>query len=455
MDLLRGNIKHTYFKYLGAAFGSAMLASVYSLVDMAMVGQYQGPDGAAALAVVAPVWNIIYSLGLLTGIGGSVLSSTHRGQGKRRQANQAFTVALGFTVILAAASWLGLIFFEVPLLRFFGGDEALIPLARDYLYPVKFSVPFFLFTQMLAAFLRNDGRPALATGAVLSGGVFNVLGDYFFVFVLDLGIMGAGIATCLGAAISCLVMLTHFLSPRNTLRLVPVKGWIRQMGRIGVTGFSAFFADIAMGILTILFNRQIMHYLGTAALSVYPGQCEHPGAVLRVQCGTGLSAHSLPQLRGPADQTDFGCPAVCLGDGGGLWGAVGVGAGRVSHGDCPAVHGADPGGPGGSPGHFADVWAVLFAAAVQYLFCLLFPVYSSAGQCLWNLCHPRPGGQRGSHSHLAGPLGRLGHLAGDAADRAGGGAGCGGVDGPFRPAAQGGALMKKTRPEAVPPGALR
>lgn len=100
-------------------------------------------------------------------------------------------MALGFTVLLAAASWLGLIFFEVPLLRFFGGDEALIPLARDYLYPVKFSVPFFLFTQMLAAFLRNDGRPALATGAVLSGGVFNVLGDYFFVFVLDLGLMGA------------------------------------------------------------------------------------------------------------------------------------------------------------------------------------------------------------------------------------------------------------------------
>ena len=55
MDLLRGNIKQTYFRYLGAAFGSAMLAAVYSLVDMAMVGQYQGPDGAAALAVVAPV----------------------------------------------------------------------------------------------------------------------------------------------------------------------------------------------------------------------------------------------------------------------------------------------------------------------------------------------------------------------------------------------------------------
>lgn len=85
-----------------------MLASVYSLVDMAMVGQYQGPDGAAALAVVAPVWNIIYSLGLLTGIGGSVLSSTQPGAGgSAGHANQAFTVALGFTVLLAAGQLAG------------------------------------------------------------------------------------------------------------------------------------------------------------------------------------------------------------------------------------------------------------------------------------------------------------------------------------------------------------
>ena len=49
------------------------ISSIYGIVDMAIVGQYQGPDGTAALAVVAPVWNIIYSLGLLTGIGGSVL----------------------------------------------------------------------------------------------------------------------------------------------------------------------------------------------------------------------------------------------------------------------------------------------------------------------------------------------------------------------------------------------
>ena len=81
MDLLRDNVRAVYRKYFLAAFGSALISCIYGVVDMAMVGQYQGPDGTAALAVVAPVWNIIYSLGLLTGIDGSVLLSAKRGSG--------------------------------------------------------------------------------------------------------------------------------------------------------------------------------------------------------------------------------------------------------------------------------------------------------------------------------------------------------------------------------------
>ena len=80
MDLLRGKIRPLYFKYLSAAFGSALISSIYGIVDMAMVGQYQGPQGTAAMAVISPIWNIIYSLGLLMGIGGSVLLGTLRGE---------------------------------------------------------------------------------------------------------------------------------------------------------------------------------------------------------------------------------------------------------------------------------------------------------------------------------------------------------------------------------------
>ena len=79
--MLRGDVRALYRRCFLAAFGSALISCIYGVVDMAMVGQYQGPDGTAALAVVAPVWNVIYSLGLLTGIGGSVLLSAKRGSG--------------------------------------------------------------------------------------------------------------------------------------------------------------------------------------------------------------------------------------------------------------------------------------------------------------------------------------------------------------------------------------
>ena len=65
MDFLNSKIKTIYFRYLAASFGSTLISSIYAVVDMAMVGQYHGPDGSAALAVVAPIWNIIYSIGLL------------------------------------------------------------------------------------------------------------------------------------------------------------------------------------------------------------------------------------------------------------------------------------------------------------------------------------------------------------------------------------------------------
>lgn len=306
MDLLQGNTKTTYFKYLGAAFGSALISAVYSIVDMAMVGQYQGPEGTAALAVVAPVWNIIYSLGLLTGIGGSVLFGAAKGKGERRTEGEYFTAALMITVVLATASWLMVLFFDTPMLHLFGAEETLLPLAREYLYPIKFVVPLFLFNQMLAAFLRNDGNPGLAAAAVLSGGIFNIIGDYLFVFVFGMGIMGAGLATAAGAGITFAGMISHFFTKKNTMRLVRPSLFWGKCRRIIVTGFSTFFIDVAMGILTMLFNRQIMKYLGGSALSVY-------GVIVNISTIVQCCAYSV----GQASQPIF---SICFGAG--KWGRI-------------------------------------------------------------------------------------------------------------------------------------
>ena len=300
MDLLNEKIKSLYFRYLSAAFGSAVISSIYSIVDVAMVGQYQGPDGTAALAVVAPVWNIIYSLGLLMGIGGSVIFSTKRGSEKKDcDENEYFTSAVIGSVILSVLAWIGIMLFEEPILRFFGADDSLLALAHDYVQPIKYVFPLFLFNQMLAAFLRNDGDPGLATFGVLAGGIFNVFGDYIFVFPCDMGIYGAGLATAIGSCISFVVMMTHFVRRKNTLRLIKPHRLFVKLKEITVTGFSSFFIDVAMGVLTVLFNRQIMKYLGLDALAIY-------APVIQVSTFVQCCAYSVGQASQPIISTNFG-----------------------------------------------------------------------------------------------------------------------------------------------------
>ena len=301
MNLLTGKIRPIYCRYLSAAFGSALITSIYSIVDMAMVGQYQGPDGTAALAVVSPIWNLIYSLGLLMGIGGSVIFSTLRGKSEHKGAheNEYFTVSVIGAVVLSVLAWGAVLLFEEPILVFFGANSSLLPLAQTYLEPIRVVLPLFLFNQMLAAFLRNDGNPGLATAGVLAGGLFNIFGDYIFVFTFDMGIYGAGLATAIGSGLSFVVMLSHFWSKKNTLAFRKPTRVMRQLKEISITGFSTFFIDVAMGILTVLFNRQIMHYLGTSALAIY-------GPIVNVSTFVQCCAYSVGQASQPIISINFG-----------------------------------------------------------------------------------------------------------------------------------------------------
>ena len=147
--------------------------------------------------------------------------------------------------------------------------------------------------------MRNDGNPGLATKAVLFGGIFNVFGDWFFVFALDMGVMGAGLATVMGSVFSLIIMLTHFFSKKNTLRLEKPAKLFSMLKSISVTGFSTFFLDVAMGILTMLFNRQILQYLGTDALSVY-------GIIINISTFVQCCAYSIGQASQPIISTNFG-----------------------------------------------------------------------------------------------------------------------------------------------------
>ncbi len=269
MDLLKTNINKLYFKYLFSAFGSAIICSIYSTVDMVCVGQSVGANGTAALSCVMPLWSIIISIGILFGIGGAVAMGVARGRGDRIHADMCFTVTLFAGVIVTALLTAALALWIEPLIGFFGADETILPFAVDYAKCIVAATPAFLMGQLLIAFIRNDGAPGLALLSVVLGGVVNIVLDIYFVFGLGLGMYGAGLATAIGQYVGIAILLTHFFSKKNKLRIKRPDEPIQKLGHILSIGFSPFIVDLSFGIIVILFNNQIMHYAGGNELAVY------------------------------------------------------------------------------------------------------------------------------------------------------------------------------------------
>lgn len=298
-DLTVGSVKKHYLRYFIASFGSAMIGCIYAAVDAAVVGHYAGPVGSSTLAIVLPIWTIIYSLGLLIGIGGSVCYSFYKGKGELNKANQYFTLSIIFAAVCSIICWIVVVFFDEPMLRLFGADDINLPLAKEYLLPIKFIIPIYLFSEIIAAFLRNDNAPALATWAILAGGVFNVSGDFLLVFVFDLGFLGAGLATALGMTFSQALMLTHFISKKNTLRFVKLKHTFKKLKDIFVNGFSSFVTDMSMGVVAILFNRQILKYFNSDAHSVF-------GVLTQISLLVQCSIYGAGQAAQPIISVNYG-----------------------------------------------------------------------------------------------------------------------------------------------------
>ena len=171
---------------------------------------------------MAPLWNIVFSFGLLFGIGGSVFFSALRGKGKefKKESNEYFTISIIGGIVFSIICRIRFFCFDKPIFRALGADDARLKLCDEYLLPVKFAVPAYLFSQILAAFLRNDSNPTLATVAVLIGGIFNVFADFFFVFTLKLGLFGAGLATAIVKVYSFLLKKEEHFKNRKARTLL-------------------------------------------------------------------------------------------------------------------------------------------------------------------------------------------------------------------------------------------
>lgn len=287
MDFITGDIKQLYRKFLTASMASAMVMSIYSFVDTIAVGQSEGPAGAAAMAVITPLYGVLIFLGILCGVGGSVLYGNARGEGKEEKANALFTAATGLMLFLILLVWIFFALFHQQIFTFFGADAELMPKVMEYARWLIWFLPVFILPTFISSFIRNDGAPGLAMAAVIIGGCVNIFGDWFFVFPLGLGMTGAAIATVLGTSVQVIIMCIHFFTKKCTLRIVKpnhVKPAICQT--LGI-GFGASILDLGTVILSIIMNNQIMRYGDTNALAVYGVVATITSLFQALYCGVG------------------------------------------------------------------------------------------------------------------------------------------------------------------------
>lgn len=269
MDFLTGDIKQLFRKYLIASVASAMVTSIYSTVDTIAVGQSEGAIGSAAMAVIMPLYGVLIFLGVLCGIGGSVLMSNAKGEGREEKGNAYFTASLLLMGILTLILWAVFIIFHKSIFVVFGANDEIMPKVMEYGQWIVWSFPVFILPGFISSFIRNDGAPGRTMAAVIIGGCINIFGDWFFVFPLGLGMAGAAMATVLGTVVQLIIMFSHFFTKQCHLRLVMPFNVSKAIRKILKTGFGTSVIDLGTVILAVIMNNQILRYGDTTALAVY------------------------------------------------------------------------------------------------------------------------------------------------------------------------------------------
>lgn len=268
-DFLNKPVKQVFMRYLVPSVFATMVTSIYVLADTIIVGKGIGTIAVAALNIVLPLYNIFFGLGLLFGVGGSVLMSILRGEGDEKGSNAYFSTSLVAMCVVLALSLAFFTAFMEEIALVFGGTPETMPYIMDYMPYIVWGMGLFFFSSYLQTFIRNDGAPRLAMYAVVSGGVANIILDYVFVYNFNMGMAGAAIATVMGSGLTVVILLTHFFTKKNNLHF-SLKG-VRPsfIKNIILNGFASFLIEVASGVTIFVFNIQLLKYAGNTGVSVY------------------------------------------------------------------------------------------------------------------------------------------------------------------------------------------
>lgn len=293
MNLLKDDINKLFYKFLIPAVSGAVAVAAYSLVDCIAIGQGVGANSAAANAIVLPIFSLASFIALVFGIGGCVLRSQAKGEGNEEKGNAYFTVALVCVSVISILIWILGIIFQEDFYRLCGADEVLMPYVKAYGSLIFAFHPTFVFTTFLSGFIRADGSPKFVMGVMLLGGVLNIIGDYVFVFPMQMGMTEAALATVLGSTAQAVLLTGYILLKKTSLKFVIPYQWFVALKKIVIVGIGAGVGSLAVIIVTFIANNQIMKYSGTAALAIYGMLATIGGVLISVFSGTGQAAQPI------------------------------------------------------------------------------------------------------------------------------------------------------------------
>ena len=257
-----------FFKYVSQNIFGLLGTSCYILADTYFISQAAGTDGVTLLNLCLPVYNFIFAIGSMIGLGAATRYAILKAQGDGR-CQHYFSNAVFCACVLSIPFLLVGIFAPGGLLRLMGGDAQIVALGTGYARIFLMFTPFFMCNYIVSAFVRNDGDPSLAMVATLSGSLFNVVFDYIFMFPMGLGLPGAALATAVSPVLSIAVCSRHFFKKENNIAFVRQLPSAKLLGQSCQLGISGFVGEMSSGVTTTVFNFLLLGLAGNVAVAAY------------------------------------------------------------------------------------------------------------------------------------------------------------------------------------------
>lgn len=247
-----------------------IFTSIYGIVDGVFVSNCVGSDAFAAVNLIMPVIMILGSTGFMVGTGGSAIVSKTLGEKKLEKASEYFSMLIYLCIVSGVIlSAIGIIFIK-PLAELLGATGDIANNCIIYGRTVFFMMTGLFLQNAFQSFLVVAEKPKLGLAVTLLAGFTNMFLDFLFIYVLRLGVFGAAVATGISQFVGAIIPVIYFASGMNNiLHLKKCRFNKDIIIKTFINGSSEMVTNMSMSLVNMLYNMQLMKYIGTNGVVAY------------------------------------------------------------------------------------------------------------------------------------------------------------------------------------------